>query len=100
MSRVDLNRIPWPPGRSDVLGLIAAGALVDALANEAWGFAAGALVICAFAAAIPRMRGPFKLGPRALEGEFDEGPAAAPLEGEFEGTETRAPTRSPEQPQP
>ena len=81
----DPNRLSWPPTRSDILGLVAIGVIADALANEAWGLAGSTLLICAFAAAFPRMTGRFKVGPKELEGEVVP-PAGVPtLEGEVEG---------------
>jgi hypothetical protein len=74
---VDPNRIPWPPGRSDVLGLIAIGVIADALANEAWALAGFALLVCVFAAAFPRMEREYEVGggPPRLKGYL------APLQG-------------------
>lgn len=79
----DLNRMPWPPGRSDYAGLICAGVLAYCLATSKWPVLAGtALVGVIFMALAPRMKGPF--GFRSGTGSSLGGEFASPFEEEQE----------------
>lgn len=76
-----INRVSWPPARSDLIATASIAICVYCVVTTTWPFMAGAALIAAvFAGLSPRMKGRFglKTGPHtSLGGEF-----ASPFEEE------------------
>ena len=58
----DSDNPRWPDFRSDLLALFAGALTIWSGAEGQWGFAAFALIVCAFGSAFQRMLGNFEVG--------------------------------------
>jgi hypothetical protein len=73
------DALAWPPTRTDMFGVLCAFVVVYCLVERTWQpLASLALVIGAFAVALPRMIGRWRVGgaPPLVEGEFSRQAAA------------------------
>ena len=99
-ARADPDRVEWPPLRTDVFVLFAAGLVIWSGIDGQWGFAAYALSICTFAVVFPRMYGRYGVGgPEGpLQGVVT--PSRSAQEAGLAPTPPPAPSQQPPLPQP